>query len=254
MMKTKIEEMTWPEIARAIREKRPLIFIVGSIEQHGPHLPVNTDLVIPYEIAQRLAESVGAVVAPPVAYGYKSKPKSGGGEGFPGTFSLNGETLIHVVRDLITAYIKKGFGNILVLDWHIENVEFINEGLDLALTATEGTERKIVVVDNPNGLVDQEILDDLFQGDFPGWEREHAAIFETSMMLALCPELVRKEQIADDESPAFLPYDILPAPKDVVPESGVLWHATKADEEKGKRAVESMVSALARIVEKELRI
>lgn len=253
MMKTKMEEMTWPEIAQAISEKRPLIFIVGSVEQHGPHLPVNTDLVIPYEIALKLAACTGAVVAPPVAYGYKSKPKSGGGERFPGTFSLNGETLIHVTKDLITAYIKKGFRNILVLDWHIENVEFINEGLDLALDATEGLERKIVVVDNPNGLVEQRILDDLFLGDFPGWECEHAAIFETSMMLALRPELVRRDKIADDESPVFLPYDILPAPEDVVPASGVLWHASKADETKGKMAVESMVNALAEILEKELK-
>lgn len=166
MNRVKMEEMTWVEVAQAIKENRPLIFIVGSIEQHGPHLPINTDLVIPYEIALRVARRSGAVVAPPIAYGYKSKPKSGGGERFPGTFSLNGETVIRMTKDLITSYIKKGFRNIFVLDWHIENVEFINEGLDLALEATEGLERKIVVVDNPNGLVDQKILDVFFREIF----------------------------------------------------------------------------------------
>lgn len=73
------------------------------------------------------------------------------------------------------------------------------------------------------------------------------------MMLALRPELVRTDLIKDDESPVFLPYDILPAPENVVPASGVLWHATKADQEKGSRVVESMVAALSEIIEKELR-
>ncbi len=246
-----MENMTWVEIGEKIKEKAPLIFIVGSVEQHGPHLPVNTDTAIPYEIAKKVSERTGAVVAPPMAYGYRSKPKSGGGEAFCGTISLSGMTVIQMVRDALTAYIRKGFENIFVLHWHIENVEFVNEGIDLALEATEGCRRKIVMVDNPNGLVDQEILDDLFQGDFPGWEREHAAIFETSMMLALCPEQVRKELIRDDQSEEFLPYDIMPPPADLVPESGVLWHATKASGEKGARAAESMADALAGIIQKE---
>ena len=246
------EEMTWPEIGAKIKEKAPLIYIVGSVEQHGPHLPVNTDTAIPYEIAKRVAEKTGAVVAPPLAYGYRSKPKSGGGEAFCGTISLSGMTVIQMVRDTLKAYINKGFEKIFVLHWHIENVEFVNEGINLALEETEGKQRKIVMVDNPNGLVDEKILEDLFQGDFPGWEREHAAIFETSMMLALRPELVREELIGDDESKKFLPYDIMPPPADLVPESGVLWHASKANREKGIQAAESMVEALADIIRKEL--
>lgn len=251
-MTYEMEKMTWPEVKKARDEGRPLIFIVGSIEQHGPHLPICTDLAIPYEIAKKVAEKVGGVVAPAIPYGYRSKPRSGGGEGFIGTFSLSGETLIHLTRDLIKAYITKGFSKIFVLDWHIENVEFINEGLTLAVEETEGIERKIVVVDNPNGLVDSNILEEMFQGDFPGWDREHAAIFETSMMLSLCPELVQKDKIISDESKNYHAYDILPPPEDIVPESGVLWHAKKASKEKGDKAVSSMVEALAEIIRKEL--
>lgn len=247
-----LENMTWLEIQKKIEEKRPLIFIVGSVEQHGPHLPVCTDTAIPYRIAQRVADLTGAVVAPPMCYGYRSKPKSGGGEAFCGTISLSGTTVIQMVCDALSAYIAKGFRNIFVLHWHIENVEFVNEGIQLALDATEGIERKVVIVDNPNGLVDQKILDDLFRGDFPGWEREHAAIFETSLMLALCPKLVHRELIRDDESQNFLPYDILPPPEGLVPASGVLWHASKASETLGAKAAESMSEALAGIIQREL--
>ena len=245
-----LEEMTWPEIDAAAKRGSTLVFIPGSVEQHGPHLPVGTDTYIPREIMVRVAELVDAVVAPVMPYGFKSKPQSGGGEGFPGTFSLNGITVINVVRDIIGAFIRKGFRNVFILNWHCENVEFVREGLNLAM-ADCGDRAKIVALDNPNALVDQGILDSLFAGDFPGWEREHAAIFETSMMLALKPELVRGELIADDEAEEFLPYSVYPAPARAIPGSGVLWHASKAAKGGGEKAAASMVEAIAAIIRKE---
>lgn len=246
----RMEEMTWPEIDEAARQGKPLIFILGSIEQHGPHLPVGTDMYIPREVMLRVAERVDAVVAPVMPYGFKSKPQSGGGEGFQGTFSLNGITVIHVVRDLLGAFVRKGFRKVFILNWHYENVEFVHEGLNLAMDDCGGA-AKIVVLDNPNALVERGILDSLFAGDFPGWEREHAAIFETSMMLALKPELVREKLIADDEAEESLPYAVYPTPEKAIPKSGVLWHASKASKSGGKKAAESMVEAIAAIIRKE---
>ncbi len=81
-----LEEMTWVEIDKAAGENKPLIFVLGSVEQHGPHLPVGTDMFIPSEIMKLVADKVGALLAPVVPYGYKSKASSGGGEGFQGTF------------------------------------------------------------------------------------------------------------------------------------------------------------------------
>jgi creatinine amidohydrolase len=245
-----MEEMTWPEIDKAAKQGKTLIFILGSVEQHGPHLPVGTDMYIPREIMLRVAERVDAVVAPVAPYGFKSKPQSGGGEGFQGTFSLNGITVINVVRDLLGAFIRKGFVKVFILNWHYENVEFVHEGLSLAMEDCGGL-AKIVVLDNPNALVDQRILDTLFAGDVPGWGREHAAIFETSMMLALKPELVREDLIADDEAEENLPYAVYPTPEKVITKSGVLWHASKASKNGGKRAAESMVEAIVTIIRKE---
>ena len=113
-MEYMMENMTWQEVKEAMEKKSPLLFIVGSVEQHGPHLPISTDLTIPVEIAKRVAEKVNGIVAPAVPYGYRSKPRSGGGERFIGTFSLSGETLIHLTKDIIKAYIQKGFSNIFV--------------------------------------------------------------------------------------------------------------------------------------------
>ena len=245
-----LETLTWPENDQAANEGRVLLFMVGAVEQHGPHLPVGTDLFIPQGVLEAVAEKVGAVLAPPLPFGYKSKPQSGGGEGFQGTFSLNATTLIALVRDLLNAFIRKKFRKIFILNWHYENVEFVHEAVNLAMDDSGQTAR-IVVLDNPNALVDPAILEALFQGDFPGWEREHAAIFETSMMLALRPDLVRTDLIRDDEAARVLPYSVYPTPSDVVPASGVLWHASKASKARGEEALASMVQAIADIIQRE---
>ncbi|MCC8180401.1 MAG: creatininase [Planctomycetes bacterium] len=246
----RLEEMTWVEIDRAVEENRPLIFILGSIEQHGPHLPVGTDMFIPCGVMERVAEKTGAILAPAVPYGFRSKPQSGGGESFQGTFSLSGKTVINLIRDLMVAFIKKGFTKIFILNWHYENVEFVHEGIVLAMDET-GNRARIAVLDNPNALVDQTILDQLFKAGFPGWEREHAAIFETSMMMAVRPDLVRRDLIRSDEPEIVLPYSVYPTPAGTVPASGVLWHAAEASEEQGIAACASMVDAIAEIITKE---
>ncbi len=247
-----LEEMTWPEIAEAVREEKVLIFVVGAVEQHGPHLPVGVDSFIPEGVMRRVADKTGAILAPVMPYGFKSNPRSGGGEGFQGTYSLNGTTLIAVVRDILSAFMRKGFRNIFVLNWHYENVEFVHEGINLARDDSDaGGAAKFVVLDNPNALVDQAILDELFAGDFPGWDREHAAIFETSMMWAIRPDLVRADLIRDDEPEVVLPYSVYPPPSRTVPASGVLWHASKASRRLGLAACASMVDAIARILQQE---
>ena len=81
-----IGEMPWTQYDERVRRGNAIVLLpVGALEQHGPHLPMNCDVVIPASIAERVARRLGGLVAPPVAYGYKSQPKSGGGNHFPGT-------------------------------------------------------------------------------------------------------------------------------------------------------------------------
>src|SRR5436190_2336222 len=94
--------LSWQDYARRIAEEQPVLFLpVGAIEQHGQHLPMDCDVVIPDALAVRAAERIGGLVAPPIVYGYKSQPRIGGGNHFPGTTSLDGETVIRLARDLI---------------------------------------------------------------------------------------------------------------------------------------------------------
>ena len=71
--------MTWEEIRDEASAGSPIVVPVGSTEQHGPHLPVSTDWVLPTEIVRRAGEQRRLVVGPTVTFGYRSRPGSGGG-------------------------------------------------------------------------------------------------------------------------------------------------------------------------------
>jgi creatinine amidohydrolase len=166
-------DMTWPEVRQAIAEQRILIFCVGSVEQHGSHLPLGGDAYLPMEIAARVAKRVGAVVAPCTNYGYKSLLRAGGGPHFVGSVGVKGTTLIALVKDIMEEFIRQGWRRILVLDWHLENVPFVFEGVDEAVRAANlGDELKVVKINNPNGLgvaTSPGMEKYLFGDDFPGW-------------------------------------------------------------------------------------
>ncbi len=78
-------DMTWPEVAEALG-RDPVVFLpTGTVEQHGPHLPLGVDYRVPQAICAEAARAVGGLLALPVVYGYKSLPRSGGGPFFPGS-------------------------------------------------------------------------------------------------------------------------------------------------------------------------
>lgn len=254
-MTNKLYEMTWPEAEQAIRDNRVLLFPVGAFEQHGPHLPLCVDTVLPSGMLERVAEQVNGVVAPAINYGYKSLLRAGGGPHFPGSLGLKGTTLITVISEIISGFIEQGWKRIVVLDWHLENVSFTYEGIDEALRQHDDFSGKIIRIDNPNGLgvaEDQGLVDYLFGADFPGWAVEHAAIWETSAMMEIAPELVRNDRIVDGTPPVPFDYDVLPVPRNAAPKSGVFWKATMASPEKGKRLVTAVTKAIVSIIDKEL--
>jgi creatinine amidohydrolase len=84
----------------------------------------------------------------------------------------------------------------------------------------------------------------MFPEGFPGWDVEHASIIETSMMLAVHPELVRKDKIINGGSMRHPPYDMIPAPADTIPPSGVLYKARYGTREKGELLYKLAVGAL----------
>ncbi len=108
--------MTWPDVADAVKAGATTVVLpLGATEQHGPHMGMNVDVVLPTAVCERVARNVGGIVAPAVPYGYKSQPRSGGGEAFPGTTSLDANTFSLVVRDVIRSLGHDGVRRLVVV-------------------------------------------------------------------------------------------------------------------------------------------
>jgi creatinine amidohydrolase len=229
---------------------RLVIVPVGSVEQHGPHLPLTTDVLLARAVSGRLAEAVGALVAAPIVYGYKSQQRSGGGNHLGGTTSLDATTMIAIARSLTHEFARHGAERVVFLNGHFENYQFLYEGVELATTelASRGTGLEAMLVSYWD-FVDEPTLDEVYAGSFPGWEVEHGGVLETSLMLHLHPELVDLGRIMD-LPPAELPrYDVLPVRPELTPASGCLSSAARASAGAGRLLLERTTAALTEAVE-----
>jgi creatinine amidohydrolase len=247
-----LAEMTWPEVEEAIGRGAGVVLPVGSTEQHGHHLPLSTDAVLPKELALAVAEPLDLLVAPAVSYGYRSRPLSGGGQGFVGTTSLRASTLMALVEDVLRELIRQGFKRIVILNWHMENQNFVYEAAYLALERYRDSSARILVAELPFKDLSPETMELLFPEGFPGWDVEHASILETSLMLHLRPELVLFDRAVDDAARRHPWYDLLPTPEDFVPVSGTLWKATQASTDKGRVAWDEIVAQMREAITTEL--
>ncbi len=139
---------------------------VGSLEQHGPHLPLDTDTVIAQAVAARLAEALGGWCAPPIAYG-----SSGEHQSFPGTTSIGTAALEHVVIELARS-LRVWARRVLLVNGHGGNLEALHSAVDRLVD--EGHDISWI----PCGATGTDA---------------HAGRAETSIMLHLRPESVRLE-------------------------------------------------------------
>ena len=249
-------ELSWPEYRDRIAANPPVFLPIGATEQHGPHLPLNVDVILPTGVAERVAREVGGLVAPTIPYGYKSQPRSGGGQAFAGTTSLDAQTLALVLRDLIGDLGRHGVRRLVVLNGHYENAWPVVEGLDLALREL----RRDGIADMQAmrleywDFVERATLDRLFPNGFPGTELEHASLLETSLMLLLRPDLVRMDLVPSDGPAKFPTYDRWPVPANFVPASGVLADARGSSAEKGEWLMDDHVRLISAAVRREFAL
>ena len=111
-------ELTSADIAKLARSRRKPVVILpmGATEAHGQHLPVWTDSITPYELAKRVSARTGALVLPPLNYGfcYTLRP-------WAGTISLKSETFAASIRDITRELVRNGFDRILLMNGHGAN-------------------------------------------------------------------------------------------------------------------------------------
>ena len=248
----RMEDMTFEDYLNALHAGAVVILPCGAIEQHGPHLPMKADAFMASAIAERVAQVHDAIVAPSFNYGCKSQALSGGGQVFGGTTSLDSGTFTLVLRDVLREFVRHGANRILVFNGHGENQFPIFEGIDLALRDTARDDVKIVAAGWWQFVSDRQIRQ-LYPGEFPGWDLEHAATTETSLMLALDEHSVRTACIVDEDMDHVPPYAVFPQPKNLVPRSGVMSRTTPATRELGEALLAVVMDGLEDLFQREFR-
>ncbi|MEH6472407.1 MAG: creatininase [Halopseudomonas sp.] len=247
-------ELAWPDYDEKVRSGNPPLLIpIGSMEQHGHHMPMHVDVLLPTEFSKRVAEQVNGLVAQPFLYGYKSHPKSGGGNHLPGTTSLDGSTMIAALRDIIKEYVRHGVRQIALMNGHFENSWFIIEGVDIALRELrwDGIDDVKIVVLSYWDFVTDATIETLYPEGFSGWDIEHGGVLETSLMLALYPELVEMERAVIHPPASFPPYDVYPVNPDWVPACGTLSSPENASKEKGEILLEVCTKGIVKALKAE---
>ncbi|MCL4402882.1 MAG: creatininase family protein [Acidobacteria bacterium] len=253
-IKFRYEEFTWPEIREAVAANRVAVLPVGTIEQHGPHLPLVTDALACGEMSRLAVKRAPeqAVLLPVVPYAFNEHHMD-----FPGTIAVEGPTLINYVTDIGRSLARHGFRKILLVNGHGSNVPF----LDIAArTITNRTDSLCALV-SWWSLIPPDVLREVRQSQFPGG-MAHACELETSVMLYLRGDLVQHEKAVKDihfEPSQFIYFD-LQAGSPVVfqehfsrySETGTVGDPTTATSEKGRRVVEACVETLVALL-KEFR-
>ena len=116
-------EMTNPEVEAFLKNGHTVIIPTGATEQHGPHGPLLTDVLIPQEVARRVAPQIGALVAPPINYAL-SYPHVG----FTGLAHIRIPTFMAMIGDLCASFATAGFKRIVFLNGHYDNTYAIAYG------------------------------------------------------------------------------------------------------------------------------
>src|SRR5512140_2936391 len=107
------QELTMPEFEAARDQSRLVILPVGSIEEHGPHLPLGTDILHAIEVANRAAALRPVIVAAPVYYGICRSTRE-----HPGTISISGDTLRALLKDLGREFYRQGQRRLIMISGH----------------------------------------------------------------------------------------------------------------------------------------
>lgn len=244
-----IGELAWPDYDRLVKDGKTTVLLpIGALEQHGHHMSMNPDVLLPTAMAERVARDIGALVAPPIAYGYKSQQKSGGGNHMPGTTSLDGLTLTSTLKDVLKEFARHGVRRVAMINGHFENSMFIVEGVDLAIRELrwEGIKDFSIVVLSYWDFVTEETIRTIYPDGFPGWAVEHGGVLETSLMLHLHPHLVDMSKVVDHPPATFPPYDFFPTKPEWTPCSGCLSSAKPATAAKGKLLLDVCVDGISR--------
>jgi creatinine amidohydrolase len=239
-----LETMTWPEVEAEIRGGRNTIVVpFGSTEQHGPHLPLGTDAMLGDEIGLVVAARLDAFLAPTVRIGCSSHHLA-----FPGTLSIEEETFHRVVGDIVRSLARHGFRRVVLLPTHGGNFAPLGAAVE-KIGPVPGV--KLVAFADV-GLLAEAMLGLGAELGIPAAEGGiHAGEWETSMMLALRPDLTRMERAEPGYTGDLMEgmQTMVARGTDAVAKNGIFGDPRRATPEAGRRYVDRIVDRVLAAIE-----
>jgi creatinine amidohydrolase len=238
------ERLTWREVRRAAAEDRVALIPVATLEDHGPHLPIDTDLRIVAEICKRVADGMDdqVVLLPPVPHGYSPHHMD-----FPGPVTIGWQTFTEYCADVGRSLARHGFRRLLYLNGHGSNQNLVEMAARLVmLDHPEVLAAAAFYLASPAGLATVERVRSSGRGGMG-----HACELETSIYLAIDPEAVDMALAVDERGyPAgeHAWMDWVDGPLKLMPwwssfsATGVHGEPTKASADKGVALLEAAVA------------
>ena len=239
------EKYSWKEIEKRLEEVDTAILPCGSIEQHGPHLPLDVDYYDSMYLARKVAEACSnpkPFVLPALPYGVAYHH-----EDFKGTISITNHSLAQLVYDIGMSLSRNGIKKLIILNAHGDNAptllyaaQMINRdsGIFVCVESGETSDTDLfALIDTPNDI--------------------HAGELETSTTMAIRPEVVRTDELVNETLNFGSSYLDFTSERGVawyvrtkiLSQSGVMGNPQKASSEKGKKLWEVMIAHLVKFVE-----
>jgi creatinine amidohydrolase len=247
---TRLALLSWSEVAELDRDRTVAVVPTAAMEQHGPHLPLDTDTYLCTRVVESAADRAqlggSVLVAPTLAFGSSVHHMA-----FAGTLTLTAGTFLAVVGDLCGNLVHHGFRRLLVVNGHGGNSALVREAVQQLANRAP-----VLAAAVDYWALAEDIASEV--RDSPPGGMAHACEFETSLMLHLRPESVRLDLVRREIPAPRFPserLDLISSATatagwrtDQLSSSGVLGAPDLATPEKGERLFEACVDGLSQLI------
>jgi len=236
-----LQESTWTDVREELKVTDLAIIPVGAVEVYGPHMPQGTDGIVAFHFATQLARRLNGLVVPLIPVGICPESLD-----FPGTLSVQPESMKMFMRDIAFSLVKHGVRRIIFLTGHRTNVPPME---DLLVELRAAGVKACVIF---SWQVMYALADDLATGKFA---RGHAGEFGVSVMLAIREDLVHKDRfqasIPTVELGSGVPGITTYQPFCEINDTGVVGDPNNAKKETGQEMLKRGLERVERFVNEE---
>lgn len=235
-------QLTWEEIgALPAQGLDGAILPVGATEQHGPHLGCGVDAEIARLLCEAAADATGVAMLPTLPYGCSL----GHSRRWPGTLALQPKTLIDVVKDIGDWVHHSGFRRLFIVNGHVTNSAPLRCVLEMLRAQYD--DLQVALIDS---AAISERVRERHCADAADW---HANDAETSLMMAIAPQLLRPGRLAAADDPDRTESCVFAHPVNRTSRNGVTGAPSRATREKGEQLFAMMVQDLSALIERGMR-